>query len=228
VEFNEIPDALYLGFRRGGDEDKIRRPQNLVPSHTAAQALVAFHQEPNRAYNEKASIWESDSIYGGYFNDKLSAAHLLFCFSLLRALEQIKRELSQTKEDERTESQRAQVEFFRQRGSTFLLAAAIARCLETYLGSPIADSYSVKCSAGTSPAKAIDAWKPLASAALPFVKNLAPAASGGVKNSQVIRENIDTFKSLVEATAGANEKTFRAFRRNVRGNPKGRRVAKAC
>lgn len=39
AEFRQIPDASYLGARRGGKEDRARRPSNLIASDTAAQAL---------------------------------------------------------------------------------------------------------------------------------------------------------------------------------------------
>jgi hypothetical protein len=59
-EFEEIPDALYLGGRRGGGEDVIKRSPNLLPTDTCAQAVAAYHLNPIVAYNEKSQIWNSD------------------------------------------------------------------------------------------------------------------------------------------------------------------------
>lgn len=46
IEFNTIPEAEYMGGRRGGSEDVIRRRTNLLPSSTVGQALTAFHGDP--------------------------------------------------------------------------------------------------------------------------------------------------------------------------------------
>ena len=75
AEFKEIPDASYLGARRGGKEDRARRPSNLISSDTAAQALAAFHQDPGVAYHDLRSIWESDEVYARYFSDHTMLAH---------------------------------------------------------------------------------------------------------------------------------------------------------
>lgn len=55
-EFKSIPDADYLGGRRGGVRDAITRRKNLVPDRAVAQCLTAFHGRPNLAYNETRRI----------------------------------------------------------------------------------------------------------------------------------------------------------------------------
>ena len=42
-----------------------------------------------------------------------------------------------------------------------------------------------------------------------------PAAKTGVKNAATIKQNVDTFRSLVEATQAANVSAYRAFSRLV-------------
>jgi hypothetical protein len=64
-EFEKIPDATYLGGRRGGHDDVLKRPANLMSSDTCAQALATVHQEPVVAYNQKSQIWTSDALYFG-------------------------------------------------------------------------------------------------------------------------------------------------------------------
>lgn len=215
-EMSKIPDALYLGFRRGGQEDKIKRPQNLVPSHTAAQALVAFHQDPALAYNEKARIWESDAVYGKYFHEQLSAKHLLFSFALLRAVESEKRRLTDLVALERTQTQIQQIDFFRQRGSTFLLSAAVASCIEIYLNRALPDPGGISFGQQCGPERAVARWVPVVRAGLPFVTRLVEAAKTGVKNRTTISDGIFTFRSLVEATAASNEAIFATFRQGLR------------
>src|SRR5207245_1109537 len=93
AEFQALPETLYLGGRRGGDEDAIKRPANLLPSDTVAQALTAFHREPIVAYNEKSRIWISDALYSQVFNERTTAQHIVLAYTLLRALEEQKRVL---------------------------------------------------------------------------------------------------------------------------------------
>lgn len=214
-EFEKLPGVLYLGFRRGGEDDKIRRPQNLVPSQTAGQALVAFHQDPNLAYNKKSQIWESDATYGRYYSDHLRARHLLFAFALLRAVESVKATLSAKPDAERTKTDLAQLEFFGQRGSTFLLTSAVASCLEAFLGHAVPDVFNLGFSGTTKPEDAQAHWRPVVEITLPFVTQLLPAATAGLKNDSQIRACIDTFRSLVESTKAANASTFRALARRI-------------
>ncbi len=214
-EFAALPDVLYLGFRRGGEDDKIRRPQNLVPSQTAGQALVALHQDPNLAYNKKGQIWESDAIYGRFYSDHLHARHLLFAFSLLRAVEAVKAALSARPDADRTKAEVAQLGFFRQRGSTFLLTSAVGACLETFLGARVSDPFTLAFPVSTTSEAATDIWRPIVEVTLPFVTQLLPAAIGGLKNDAQITQCVDTFRSLVESVKTANATTFRALARRI-------------
>jgi hypothetical protein len=56
-------------------------------------------------------------------------------FSLLKCVEQIKLSLVQkSRQDVLTSLEEEQLAFFRQRGAIYLVVAAIAACLETFLG----------------------------------------------------------------------------------------------
>ena len=68
-QFKRIPDSTYLGARRGGPDDRARKPSNLISSDTAAQALAAFHQDPGTAYHDLRSIWERDEVYSATFRN---------------------------------------------------------------------------------------------------------------------------------------------------------------
>jgi hypothetical protein len=90
-EFKALGVVGYNGGRRGGAEDVIRRPgENQLSAIVAAQALPAFHDSPDIAYHEKGQIWEADSIYSRVFPDRTAAKHIVFVYSLLRAIEQQK------------------------------------------------------------------------------------------------------------------------------------------
>ncbi len=215
-EFAEMGDVAYSGARRGGAEDVIRRPgDNMIPSSTAAQALAAFHQEPDLAYNQKSRLWESDQLYGRFFSEDTTAAHLLFTYSLLRAIESAKRQLQAKEESQRTQSEQQRVDFFRQRGSTFLLLAAIGSCAEIYLDRVIPDPFRLHFGAGTTLAKAVELWSPMVAPALALSQSLTGALERNLRNRERVSEALTNFRSLFEATKAGNAELFASFARHV-------------
>ncbi len=97
----------YNGGRRGGAEDVIRRPgENQLPATVAAQALAAFHGRPDVAYHRKGQIWEADAIYSDVFPERTRARHILYTYSLLKAIEQQKLVLAAKAEADRTQNDR--------------------------------------------------------------------------------------------------------------------------
>ena len=119
AEFSAIPNAEYDGGRRGGLTDAIKRRPNLLASGTVGQALAAMHGDATVAYNQKSEIWSNDGIYNKYFNDQLSASHIVFAYALLRAIEERKSELfskSRTAPETLTDSEEKQLAFFPQTG----------------------------------------------------------------------------------------------------------------
>jgi hypothetical protein len=144
-EFQSIPEADYRGGRRGSERDIIERPPNLLPSSTVAQALAAFHLEPNLAYNEKRRIWVSDEVYARFFNDRTTARHIVFVFALVRAIEAAKRALITLGEGGRTAAQADQVAFLRRRGSIWLLVSATSDAIEVFLETPVPIDLSCAC-----------------------------------------------------------------------------------
>ncbi|MFE0405178.1 AIPR family protein [Streptomyces nigra] len=202
-EFERIPESDYRGGRRGGERDIIERPANLVPTQTAAQALAAFHGMPNIAYNETRRIWSSDEVYAQVFPERVSARHLLFCYSLLKAIEEAKFNLSKIPTAERTGAQGEQMKFFRLRGSTILLANATSECMETILGVPVHDSWKMHFRRNVSHREAVSLWQPVLIPLLPFVGQLEDAISGYLKNSERTAAALTRFRALVEATRSA-------------------------
>ncbi len=129
-EFESVPDADYRGARRGGVKDAITRSANRLADSAVAKALAAFQLAPNLAYNETRKIWEENDVYSRFFSERLTARHVVFCFSLQRALEQAKKRVSDIEEGKRTTGQQRQMEFFRRRGSISLMVAAISDSIE--------------------------------------------------------------------------------------------------
>jgi len=212
AEFQALPETLYLGGRRGGDEDAIKRPANLLPSDTVAQALTAFHREPIVAYHEKSRIWISDSLYSQVFNERTTAQHIVLAYTLLRALEEQKRVL-QAKEAQGslTEDEGTQLEFFRHRGSTILATSAVAACVETFADRAIPDAFQVSFKDKVPPRIAQQWWAKVIETTLPFMSYLTPAVQRGLQNSDTVKQVIDQFRSFIAATKRGNKGVYDDF-----------------
>ncbi|MBE1461367.1 AIPR family protein [Kibdelosporangium phytohabitans] len=216
-EFKRIPDSTYLGARRGGPEDRARKPSNMIASDTAAQALAAFHQDPGTAYHDLRGIWEKDSIYSRYFSEHTTAKHIVFCYSLWTSVVNVKSRISSIPVDEQTDDDREALDFLRRRGSLYLLVAAIARSAEIYIGRALADMFALSFGDDVSPADAADYWLPLVDALLP----LAPAQlasvfdSGGLRRKDIVEGGLKAFRSIVASTKRGNSAVFEEFRRRI-------------
>lgn len=211
-EMEAVPNAEYQGGRRGGASDVIRRNPKLLPSYTVGQSLASVQADPHVAYNQKSEIWSIDSLYSKYFNDDLSAVHIVFSYSLLRCIESRKLDLiakSKTGE-ELTDIENRELQYFRQRGATYLLVSAISSCLETIIGKRI--SNVTRISFGKiSPAKAETLWAPIVSICAAFCPHLEDGINGGLNNRERIKKALGVFQSLVSATAASNAAAFKAF-----------------
>lgn len=218
IEVDGIPNAKYEGGRRGGHKDIIERNKNLLPSYTVGQAVAAFHQDPLVAYNQKSEIWISDKFYSRYFNDDTSGPHLVFCYSLLRAVEDTKRSLvarSKSASASLTTRDNDLLAYFRHRGSTYLLTSAIASCLETLAERRIANPFRVSFGSKISPKQATQLWLDIVSTVSPFTSQLIDALSDGLKNAERAQKSIATFRSLVQATSSANAETYQKLAKNL-------------
>jgi hypothetical protein len=214
-EFDNIPSITYLGGRRGGFEDKIKRPPNFLPSGTAGQVLAAFHGDPVIAYNEKSKIWDNNAIYSMYFSEKTTAKHILFCYSLLKAILFLKAELQSKNESDLTEDDKIYTSFLRNRGSQYLLLSSISACMELILNKPISDRFRLSFSSNLSTEKAIELWIPIVKIAIAFVENLTTANAISLKNKDEVNSAIRLYKQLMSATKAVNSEVYSVFSANV-------------
>jgi len=214
-EFAAVPDASYRGGRRGGVTDAIERQKNLVADSAVAQALAALHGRPNLAYNDTRRIWDDDGTYAELFNERTTARHIVFAYALLRAVEAAKKEIADRDEGTRTQSQLRQMAFFRQRGSIQLLVSAIAESLETILGYAVTDRFALSFGQKCSPREASSCWSPVVAACLPFCDRLSDAADRNLQNAEKVRNAMETFQSLIEATGEANRTMYQSFSAKV-------------
>ncbi|MCK9988332.1 MAG: hypothetical protein AzoDbin1_04804 [Azoarcus sp.] len=217
-QVSRIPDAEYEGGRRGGHSDIIKRSKRLLPSYTVGQALAAFHGDPVIAYNQKSNIWISDRLYSKYFNEDTTGAHLVFAYSLLRAAEDRKRALVdkfKKSPDSMTQQESSLLEYFRHRGSTYLLVSAIAKSLEAILGHKIPNVFRLSFGEKVSPCDASRRWLHIVDVTSPFCQQLSEAFSDGLKNMEKVNSAQNTFRSLVQATVGVNKAVFEEFSRTI-------------
>jgi hypothetical protein len=214
-EMSRIVGAEYEGGRRGGHADVIKRRPNLMPSYTVGQSVAALHGDPATAYNKKSDIWASDALYAKYFSDDTSAAHLVFAYSLVRAIES--RKLSLIDRSKRTDdlksTEEKELAYYRHRGAVHVFAAAIGGSLETLLGRKIPNLFRV--SFGTvGPGKAETLWAPIISATSSLNIHLLSAVNGGM-SADTTKKALEIFSSLVEATSAANDSLYANFRARV-------------
>jgi hypothetical protein len=215
AEFEAISDADYRGARRGGVRAAIERSRNLLPDSAVAQSLAAFHLEPNLAYNDTRRIWVDDGTYSDYFAERTTARHIVFTFSGLRAVEASKKRVTDIDEGTRTEAQQRHVAFFRRRGSTLLMVAAISASIEAFLGRPVQDRWKLRFLDNCSPAEAQARWQPIVDAALAFSNQLLNATDLGLKNPDTVNRALESFQALVEATSEINRSRYDVFAASV-------------
>lgn len=202
--------------RRGGHEDFIKRRPNALFSVTAGQALAAFHGDPDIAYHEKTHMWEDDKLYSKYFGKQTTARHIVFTYTLLKAVEDKKIELwDKSKKNSLIEIEKSQLDFFRKRGSTFLLASAIARCLEILLGRPIPNRFRLHFKDNPSIEEACSRWSAIMEAASAFTGYLLPGLSDGFKTRETVDQAVNAFQSLIASTRQANTKIYDEFAAQV-------------
>lgn len=210
-EFDSIPDAEYRGGRRGGATDAIQRVKTLVPDSSVAQSLAAFHGEPNLAYNETRSIWDNDAVYSRVFRDSITARHIVYTYSLLKAVERAKKDILAIPEAARTDAQKRHAKFFSARGSNYLLVGAIGSCIETMLGRAVSDRYSLRFKRNISPEQGLEIWRPVIDAAVSFSNTLTSASDRGLKSQERVKHAIESFGSMIEMSRPANSTPFDAL-----------------
>lgn len=196
-EFLNINFADYEAGRRGVIEGSKKRNSKLLSSYFVGQALTAFHGYPIIAYNQKRDIWSNNEYYNNIFNDNTSANHIIFCYSLIKSIENKKINLQNKKE--KTESEEKMYNFLRKRGAKYLLAYAISCSLETILSKKITNKFSVSFFNIKSIKDAESKWEYILNIVLPFSYTLNEAAESGLKSKSEISKCVTSFVSAIEA-----------------------------
>lgn len=213
-EFSPIPDADYEGGRRGGASDAIKRSKYTLPSYTVGQALAAFHGDPVLAYDRKSEVWTNEKNYRAIFTDRTTARHIIFCYSILEAVNNRRLKLvAKTKSGAEglTEIERNTLNFLEKKGSAFLVVYIVAQCLETIIGKPIPNRFDVRFKSNLSPAAAASKWEPILDVILSLSNQLDAAFSRGRVTNEAVKKTSPNFVGVFASIANLQKDTFAAF-----------------
>ena len=218
TEFETIPDAEYEGGRRGGVSDAIKRSKFTLPSYTVGQSLAAFHGDPVTAYDKKSELWTSEKNYRQIFTDRTTGRHIVFCYSLLSAVNDRKLELSQKQRNDPsslTNIENTSLAFLTKKGANYLLVHVISQCMETILAKPIPNRFDLHFSKNVSPATAVRIWLPIVDMMLSLSNQLENAFSRNRISNESISKAVPNFVGVVASISALQKETFDRFASNV-------------
>ncbi len=221
AEFEAIPDADYEGGRRGGASDAIKRSKFTIPSYTVGQSLAAFHGDPVTAYDKKSELWTNEKNYRRIFTDRTTARHIVFCYSLLDAINKRKIELVQKQRNDPallTSIENSTLSFLSKKGSSYLIVHVVAQCMETFLGRPIPNKSDLHFSKNLSPDKAEEAWKPIVDIVLSLSGHLETAFSRNRISNESVEKSVPGFVGIIASIANLQKENFDKFASIVRSN----------
>jgi hypothetical protein len=214
TEFDFIPDAEYEGGRRGGASDAIKRSKFTLPSYTVGQSLAAFHGDPVTAYDKKSELWTNERNYRQIFTDRTTARHIVFCYSLLSAVNDRKLELSQKQKNDPsslTHIENISLNFLNKKGANYLLVDVISQCMETILAKPIPNRFDLHFSKKVSPSTAGKFWLPIVEMMLSLSNQLENAFSRNRISNDSISKAVPNFVGVVASISALQKETFEKF-----------------
>lgn len=214
TEFDSIPDAEYEGGRRGGASDTIKRSKFTLPSYTVGQSVAAFHGDPVTAYDKKSELWTSEKNYRQIFTDRTSARHIVFCYSLLSAINKRKMALSQKQKidpSSLTVIENNSLAFLNKKGSSYLLSHVISQCMETILSKPIPNKFDLYFAKNVSPATAEEYWLPIVDMMLSLSNQLENAFSRSRISNESIAKAVPNFVGVVASISNLQNELFGKF-----------------
>lgn len=206
-DFKKYPALYYNGGRRDG---RSVRNKEVFDPYLVSQTVLAYHGDCVTAYNEKKTIWDEDKLYNTVFIDQLTVEHIIYVYSLSRAIDEYKIMLKE-KQETRTDSENEQMLFLSKRGSKMLLISVISECMENIIGVKIVDSWNLKFKDCSDFDTLVDMWKQIISVVLAFNFNLLPALEGGLKNKETVRNVTSSVKSIVLAIQGTLKEQLKGF-----------------
>ncbi|MBQ6807746.1 MAG: AIPR family protein [Firmicutes bacterium] len=212
-EFAPYTKLYYSGGRRGNVRPS--RSKEILDPYVVAQALLAFHGDCVTAYNAKNDLWRSDQLYSNIFPECLTATHIIFTYSLARAIDSYKLDLQQ-KSNERTEVEEKQYKYLSKRGSKMLLLYTVSKCMESVMGNKITDSWTLSFNDNSDFDAVILLWKTLIKTILPFAySHLDPVLKDGLKSKEQSEKAADTVVGLFTAVTDTIRPQLQTFAQAV-------------
>ncbi|MGZ8874732.1 MAG: AIPR family protein [Halobacteriota archaeon] len=213
-EFERIPDAEYEGGRRGGASDAIKRSKFTLPSYTVGQSLAAFHGDPVTAYDKKSELWTNEKHYRQIFTDRTTARHIVFCYSLLIAVNDRKLKLSQIQKQDPAalkDIDNKILNFLNKKGANYLLVYVISQCMEIIMSKPIANRFDLHFRENISPTNAASIWFPIVDMMLSLSNQLDNAFSRNRISNESVSKTVPNFKGVIASISGLHKETFSRF-----------------
>ncbi len=194
-EFLKYSALFYNGGRR---DDKNVRNKIVFDPYLVAQTVLAYHGDCVTAYNGKTRIWDEDKLYSQVFDDQLSAEHIIFIYSLSKAIDKVKNEL-RVKGDGRTTSENQKHDFLSMRGSKMLLIATVSDCIEDLIGGKIIIKKRLHFKDNSSFDCLISYWVTIINIILSFSDQLVEALKDGLNNKENAYKQIKEVKNRVSS-----------------------------
>ena len=211
-EFKRYNNLFYNGGRR---DDKIRKNRHIFDPYLVGQTLLAFHGDCVTAYNGRKRIWQEDKLYAKVFIDQLTVEHIVFVYSLSKAIDDYKNKL-RDKNDEKTSKEKENMEFLSKRGAKMLLIATISECLEDIIGKKIVDKWNLSFITNNEYDELIPIWENVVVTIIAFNKSLLPALDGGLKNKDTVNTCVQEVKSIVSSVSGVISQQVSNFIENIK------------
>lgn len=194
-EFENYQNLYYSGGRRGNGRPS--RSKVVLDPYLVAQAILAYHRDCVTAYNSRTDLWSSDRLYSSIFPDQLTAEHIIYTYSLARAIDEYRYELK-LKDDERTEVEEQQYKYLGKRGSKMLFIYATSKCMESFLGGKIRNIWSLKFNDNSDFDKNVDYWKEIIRVIMPIAANtLENVLKDGLKSKELADHAVITVSGLI-------------------------------
>jgi hypothetical protein len=207
-EFRDQYGIPYDGARRGHlEEGRLARPKGTISANTVGRILAAFHGDPDIAYFRQDEIWEHNEQYARVFPDRITATHVLFCYSLYEAIETARRRCARAVAAGGDRDDGDIHAYFANRGAVWLLLAAIGRSIDTILGSEHShdDHFTLSFHADSSLPEAVAAWEELLESFLAFAaQSLSEVFRElqGLRDTVLVGKQIDDFRHTIKGKRG--------------------------
>lgn len=210
-EFARYPGIYYSGGQR--NNTRYRGTKEVFDPNTVAQILVAFNGNPVDAYSNTKRIWNDDKLYGSVFNDSLTPEHIIFAYSLIKAIDNIKFNLQEKKKNGSIRNDEIEYsDFLARRGARILLLSAIAFSLEAIIDRKIINKSAICFKDNSKFDACVKLWEPIIAMVLAFCSKLFPALSaGGLDNKEKAAQTLKDINELINAIHGSCYEISSAF-----------------